>query len=131
MNAAAQVARVEPGQCIGCTLCIAACPFDAIAGATQQGHAVVPDLCTACGLCLPACPVDCIALQPDPAHARRDRRYRTHARDRARRCLRRRTLRREAHELRLQQAHECFRSDAARQAAIAAALRRTSPRADA
>lgn len=131
MNGAAQVAWVDSGQCIGCALCIAACPFDAIAGAARQGHAVVPDLCTACELCLPACPVDCIELRPDPAHAQRDRRYRTRARDRARRCLKRRTRRREAHERHLQQAHERFRSGTARQAAIAAALARTPPRPDA
>ena len=128
MSPAAQVARIEPGQCIGCALCIAACPFDAIAGMARQGHAVVPDLCTACELCLPVCPVDCIALRPDPAHAPRDRRYRTRARDRARFCLRRRTARRDAQDQALQRTHARVGSGAALQAVIAAALRRT-PRA--
>src|SRR5215831_7838374 len=56
------VARIEEPACIGCTLCIAACPVDAIIGATKLMHAVLADRCTGCGLCLPPCPVDCIAL---------------------------------------------------------------------
>lgn len=59
---AAQVARVRGAECIGCALCLAACPVDAIAGAPQHLHAVIDAHCTGCELCVPACPVDCIDL---------------------------------------------------------------------
>src|SRR5207244_10544547 len=49
---------------IGCTLCIAACPVDAIIGAAKRMHAVLPSLCTGCELCVPPCPVDCIVIEP-------------------------------------------------------------------
>ena len=50
--------------CIGCTLCIQACPVDAIVGAAKQMHTVISNECTGCELCLPPCPVDCIAMVP-------------------------------------------------------------------
>lgn len=64
------VAVIGEAHCIGCTLCIQACPVDAIAGAAKLMHTVIRDLCTGCELCLPPCPVDCITLvkrapQPD------------------------------------------------------------------
>ncbi len=59
-----EVAIVDEGACIGCTLCIAACPVDAIIGAQKRMHTVLPSLCSGCGLCVPPCPVDCIALAP-------------------------------------------------------------------
>ena len=59
---AAQAARIRGAECIGCALCLAACPVDAIAGAPQHLHAVVEAHCTGCELCVPACPVDCIDL---------------------------------------------------------------------
>jgi electron transport complex protein RnfB len=59
-----QIAVIEEARCIGCTLCIDACPVDAIVGARQQMHTVITGLCTGCELCLPPCPVDCIALAP-------------------------------------------------------------------
>ncbi len=49
--------------CIGCALCVKACPTDAIVGASKQMHAILQDWCTGCELCLPACPVDCIAVE--------------------------------------------------------------------
>jgi len=58
------VARIDETACIGCTLCIAACPVDAIIGAAKRMHAVLPSLCTGCELCVPPCPVDCIAIEP-------------------------------------------------------------------
>jgi electron transport complex protein RnfB len=58
------VARIDEAACIGCTLCIAACPVDAILGAPKRMHDVAPSLCSGCELCVPACPVDCIALVP-------------------------------------------------------------------
>src|ERR1700738_1354880 len=60
------IARVDEATCIGCTLCIQACPTDAIVGAAKLMHTVLADRCTGCELCLPPCPVDCIALLPTP-----------------------------------------------------------------
>ena len=60
----AQVARIVAEDCIGCALCIDACPVDAIVGAPKYLHAVLPEQCTGCELCLPPCPVDCIELVP-------------------------------------------------------------------
>lgn len=56
------VALIDETLCIGCTLCIQACPVDAIVGAGKQMHTVVPSLCTGCDLCVAPCPVDCIAM---------------------------------------------------------------------
>ncbi|WP_420799577.1 electron transport complex subunit RsxB [Noviherbaspirillum sedimenti] len=56
------VALIDETLCIGCTLCIQACPVDAIIGAGKQMHTVVPALCTGCDLCVAPCPVDCIAM---------------------------------------------------------------------
>lgn len=57
-----RIARIVEADCIGCTLCIAACPVDCIVGAPKLMHTVVEAQCTGCELCLPACPVDCIVL---------------------------------------------------------------------
>jgi len=57
-----EVARIVEADCIGCALCIDACPVDAIAGTSKFLHAVIPERCTGCELCIPACPVDCIEL---------------------------------------------------------------------
>lgn len=63
-----QVAVIDEAACIGCTKCIAACPFDAILGAAKQMHTVLAELCTGCELCVAPCPVDCIAMHTqDPA----------------------------------------------------------------
>lgn len=59
-----RVARIDEAHCIGCTLCIQACPVDAIAGAPKRMHTVIAALCTGCDLCVPPCPVDCIAMWP-------------------------------------------------------------------
>lgn len=56
------VAFIDPKTCIGCTLCIQACPVDAIVGASKQMHVVINDWCTGCDLCIPPCPVDCITM---------------------------------------------------------------------
>lgn len=58
------VARIVEKDCIGCALCIEACPVDAIVGASKYLHAVIPERCTGCELCIPPCPVDCIELVP-------------------------------------------------------------------
>lgn len=58
------VALIDEQWCIGCTLCIQACPVDAILGAAKQMHTILPDLCTGCDLCVAPCPVDCISMVP-------------------------------------------------------------------
>ena len=59
-----ELAVIDPAQCIGCTLCIQACPVDAIAGVAKRMHTVIAQWCTGCALCLPPCPVDCIRMTP-------------------------------------------------------------------
>jgi electron transport complex protein RnfB len=60
------LAMIEEAACIGCTLCIQACPVDAIVGGAKRMHVVVAELCTGCELCVPPCPVDCIAMIEAP-----------------------------------------------------------------
>jgi Na+-translocating ferredoxin:NAD+ oxidoreductase subunit B len=57
------VAVIDENWCIGCTLCIKACPTDAIVGANKRMHTVIEAYCTGCDLCLPVCPVDCIQME--------------------------------------------------------------------
>jgi electron transport complex protein RnfB len=57
------VVFIDEAWCIGCTLCIKACPVDAIVGANKLMHTVIEAKCTGCELCLPVCPVDCILLE--------------------------------------------------------------------
>lgn len=59
-----RLALIDETWCIGCTLCIKACPVDCIVGASRRMHTVIQAQCTGCELCVPACPVDCIALVP-------------------------------------------------------------------
>lgn len=58
-----RVAIIDEHRCIGCTLCIKACPVDAIIGAAKQMHTVIRQECTGCDLCIAPCPVDCISMQ--------------------------------------------------------------------
>lgn len=60
------VAVIDEAMCIGCTLCIQACPVDAILGAAKHMHTVLAAECTGCELCIAPCPVDCIVMQPAP-----------------------------------------------------------------
>ncbi len=58
------VVIIDEQVCIGCTLCIQACPVDAIVGAAKQMHTVIANECTGCDLCIPPCPVECIHVIP-------------------------------------------------------------------
>lgn len=57
-----QIAVIDESVCIGCVMCIKACPTDAIIGAAKVMHTVVERDCTGCELCLEPCPVDCIDM---------------------------------------------------------------------
>lgn len=68
-----EVAVIDEERCIGCTLCIQACPVDAIVGAPKLMHVILGSWCTGCELCIPPCPVDCIRMEPvRPAHVWND-----------------------------------------------------------
>lgn len=58
------VAIIDENTCIGCTLCIQACPVDAILGSAKQMHTIIRSECTGCELCVAPCPVDCITMIP-------------------------------------------------------------------
>jgi electron transport complex protein RnfB len=58
-----KVAYIDEDWCIGCTLCLDACPTDAIFGSSKRMHSVIESYCTGCELCLPVCPVDCIVME--------------------------------------------------------------------
>jgi electron transport complex protein RnfB len=122
------VARIDEAACIGCTLCIAACPVDAIVGAAKLMHTVLADRCTGCELCVPPCPVDCIALLPA------DRTWTRADAELARKRYAARAARRErstAGRVASPPTSDSSRDDAARaqrQAAIAAALARARAR---
>jgi electron transport complex protein RnfB len=63
------MAVIDEAWCIGCTLCLDACPTDAILGGNKQMHTVIEAHCTGCELCVPVCPVDCISLEnATPGH---------------------------------------------------------------
>ncbi len=86
-------AVIDETLCIGCTLCIEACPVDAIVGAAGLMHTVVARDCTGCELCIPPCPVDCITMLATGAQPGRTERRMAAARARVR--FERRTARRE------------------------------------
>jgi RnfABCDGE-type electron transport complex B subunit len=55
-------AIIDEQRCIGCTLCIQACPLDAIVGRAKRMHTVLTLCCSGCDLCVAPCPVDCIDM---------------------------------------------------------------------
>ena len=66
LEAPRQLAAIDASACIGCTLCIAACPVDAIVGGNKRMHTVISADCTGCELCVAPCPVDCIHMEGTP-----------------------------------------------------------------
>jgi electron transport complex protein RnfB len=81
----AEVAVIDEQSCIGCTLCIRACPVDAILGAARHMHTVIEAECTGCELCVAPCPVDCITMIPAPqSHQREIQEQRRQKADQAR-----------------------------------------------
>ena len=118
-----RVALIREEHCIGCTLCIQACPVDAIVGAAKLMHTVLDDRCTGCELCLPVCPVDCIVMQASEHTWTRDDaiRAREHFVVRNARLLARSTAARTG-------ATQGDTARAKRRAAIAAALERARAR---
>lgn len=89
------VALIDEQRCIGCTLCIQACPVDAIAGAAKMMHTVIAQECTGCELCIPPCPVDCISMVPAGDRTTREQKKAAAARARRRFESRNRRLQRE------------------------------------
>ena len=121
-----EIAVIDEQTCIGCTLCIEACPVDAIIGASKQMHTVITACCTGCELCIPPCPVDCISMIP-AAHSV----WSQQDADAARECFNLRNLRiqreQQEKEQRLAQKAHAPAQDQ-KKATIQAALERASMR---
>jgi len=135
-----RIVYIEEATCIGCTLCIQACPVDAIVGAPKRMHAVIEAECTGCELCLPVCPMDCIALEEASAGATGWAAWSSAQADAARAhyASRQARLARDARDederlsaMTAPAAVEAAQSDDPKRAAIAAALARARMRAKA
>lgn len=124
-----QVAKIVEEDCIGCMLCIKACPVDAIIGSNKLMHSILESECTGCELCLPPCPMDCIELVPPSSLDRMPWEDYSHdSADRAR-------VRRNNRLARLSREHKdksrsCASSHIDRKQEIAAAVRRARFKSD-
>ncbi|GBE48288.1 electron transport complex protein rnfB [bacterium BMS3Bbin12] len=125
-----RVALIDESACIGCALCLQACPVDAILGAPRHLHTVLRHECTGCELCLPPCPVDCIVLVPERHPRAHDERRAAHrARERYRRhCERLAREQAERTARRVERAGAASTSPADKQAVIRAAVERVRAR---
>jgi len=123
------IAVIDESACIGCRLCIEACPVDAIVGAAKLMHTVIADECTGCELCLAPCPVDCIRMEEKTAPLGREEKRLAAARARRRYEARNARLERERgdREARLAQARAA-RQEARKHETIARAIARARAR---
>ncbi len=122
VESARMVAVIDENRCIGCVLCIKACPVDAILGAAKQMHTVITDECTGCKLCIAPCPVDCISLQPAATQEGKPDHYRR--RFEARNARLQRDQLEKAEKMRARREAVAGDDKEAKQAAIRAALER-------
>jgi electron transport complex protein RnfB len=120
------IAIIDERACIGCTLCIGACPVDAIVGAQQLMHTVIADECIGCRLCVPPCPVDCIEMVAAGKALTRSDRKRRAERTRLRYSARLARLERERSQ-RLREARTAG-AQARKQATIERVMRRARER---
>jgi electron transport complex protein RnfB len=133
------IALINEEACIGCTLCIEACPVDAIVGAAKQVHTVIAAECTGCELCIAPCPIDCISMMPKERsgrgpdgkfdnreeHSRRDGKAAAdYARKRYRYRMQR--LEREKQENQVRMAQKSEAVTAANSASLAGSLKKTA-----
>ena len=122
------VAVIEEELCIGCTLCIEACPFDAIVGAAKLMHTVIARECTGCKLCLPPCPVDCISMVETGAQLTRAERRLAAKRARRRYELRAMRLERERRATSVANYGSAATASSAKQQAVQRAIERARQR---
>jgi len=64
------VLEIEPGQCLGCAICVDVCPQAALAiGSSDLRPVWQADRCTRCADCVRECPADAITLSYEGATA--------------------------------------------------------------